>query len=126
MMDELCEAIRIFVRYDTPDENGDTRRDKNERFGRDHPDLIVNMDGAYLWEWYHRVASCVARVRDGICFPIPPSEFLAWAQMTGTLVRPMEWSILTAMDEVYCTGMSAEFEAYRIRQEEKAKAAQNG
>ena len=41
----LKEAVRVFVRYDLPDEKEDTRRARNERVGIYTPPFEIPEDG---------------------------------------------------------------------------------
>lgn len=69
-------------------------------------------------------------MRDGVCEPIPPSEFLAWAAATDTVIYPTEYKALRAMDRAYCTEMSKELKDYQERENERmkqeAEAAKSG
>lgn len=111
-----------------PDEKGVSRRERNERFSTDSPPLFVPDEGRYLWEWYEQLSSGVRRVEDGVCGPIPWSEYLAWSKVIGHIVRPREYAILRAMDEAFCTEMNKELADFRERQNQKAKdeAAKGG
>lgn len=100
------------------DEKGETRRERNERYDVYAPPLIIPDAGRYLWDWYNDIASCVGRVRDGVCYPIPPSEYKAWADVAGHIVNGNEYDILRAMDRSFCDMMNEEFEAYRQRQKD--------
>lgn len=71
--------------------------------------------GLHLWNWYHDLSRSVRRVRDGVCEPIPPSEFIAWKQATKREVYPHEYEILREMDVVFVSMMNDELEAYRER-----------
>jgi len=75
-----------------------------------------------LWNWYDQISSGVGRIRDGVCFPIPWTEFQAWANLTGNIVSPSEYAILHSMDLVFCDETNKELEAYRERLTEKSKA----
>lgn len=119
--------MRVFVRYDYPDENEQTRRERNEHMadeGADveSPPLIIPDEGQYLWDWYDTLNKCVSRTREGHCNPIPPSEFLAWKEASGLLINSSEYAVLCAMDRAYCEEMNKELAAYRERQREAAKA----
>lgn len=59
------------------------------------------------------------RVRDGICEPIPPSEYRAWMDNTRNIVYPLEYAILTAMDVAFCDETNKELSAFRIREQEQ-------
>lgn len=52
---------------------------------------------------------------------VPPSEFEAWCRLTGALVYPTEYDILTAMDRMYCDEANKELDADRSRREEEVK-----
>lgn len=116
------------VRYDTRDEDGKTRREKYQNFidsGSNvveaPPDIIPPIGGQHLWEWYFDLSSRLRRVRDGVCEPIAPSEYMAWAVLADEIVYPHEYAILGAMDVAFCDEMGKELEAFRQRQEERSK-----
>ena len=113
----MTEAIRVYVRYDVPDENGQTRRERNERFGKseESPLLEISDEGLYLWNWYFELSQSLLRVRSGVCEPIPPSEFIAWCQATRKLIEPVEYDILRAMDHAFCDEMNKEISDYNER-----------
>ena len=115
----MCEAIRIRIRYDFQDENKETRRERNARFGKESPELIITAQWQYLWDWYEALSAGVGRAVDGVCNPIPWSEFLAWSSVSGVVVHPSEYAILRAMDAVFCEEMNKEFTAYRDRLDAK-------
>ncbi len=73
-----------------------------------------------LWDWYFEVDERISRIDDGVCKMIPPSEWLAWAQLTGNIVYSWEYDILAAMDSAYCAGVNGEIAAGRAL-EEKGK-----
>jgi accessory colonization factor AcfC len=55
------------------------------------------------------------RVEDGVCFPVPWSEFLAWANVANVIVRADEYAILRAVDLAFCDEMNKELQAYQDR-----------
>lgn len=115
----MIEAICVRVRYDTLDENKKTRRERNEAFGETYsPPLVVPQNGRYLWNWYFELSESIRRVRDGVCEPIPPSEFVAWTIASGNIVYSGEYAILRAMDRAYCDEMNIELTDYSIRRKE--------
>lgn len=83
------------------------------------PPLQISDAAQYLWDWYNDLASGVGRVRDGVCYAIPPSEYKAWAEISGHIVYASEYAILRAMDRAFCDALNTEFEAYRERQKDK-------
>jgi hypothetical protein len=106
----------------TPDEKGQTRRERNDQFGEPSPPLIVPQSGLYLWEWYFDLSDSLRRVRNGICEPFPPTEYIAWRAATGNIVYAHEYAILRAMDGAYCAEMNVELADYRARQKAEAEA----
>ncbi|HRQ13087.1 MAG TPA: hypothetical protein PK205_07260 [Promineifilum sp.] len=56
--------------------------------------------------------------------PIPPSEFLAWFNAMGVVVRPDEYAILRAMDVEFCSCMQDRVNNERIRKADEAKREQ--
>lgn len=61
----------------------------------------------------------MSRTAEGVYRLIPPTEFEAWIRLTGTLVYPVEYDILVAMDQVYCEEANKELEDSRSKQQEK-------
>ena len=117
----MCDAIKYRVRYDQPDENGNTRRERNEQFGQDHltPELELDEVAQHYLNLYYRLSNRLKRVEDGNCSPIPPSEFLAWVTLTGVIVLPWEYDMLSQMDLAFCEEMNAELAAFQERQTDK-------
>lgn len=92
----------------------------------DHPDLplpppklYIPDEGKYLWNWFAQINGMFSRSSGGVVKPIPPSEFLAWAQLSGLIVNVAEYDILREMDAVYCVHMTEEAQKAQIRRREK-------
>lgn len=119
---ELKEAIRVFVRYEQPDERGLTRRERNESFQQPAPEFAIPEGGEYLWVWYHEISDTLRRVDDGVCFPIPWSEYKAWAEVTRQIVNSDEYAILRSIDIDFCDEMNKELQAFRERENERQRA----
>jgi len=125
----LVEAVAVHARYDTAliDHTDDgverviTRREYNETFDQTAPEVELSDAATYLWDWYFDIDARVGRVSDGVCRPIPPSEWLAWAHLTGHVVYRWEFAILAAMDLSYCQALNSEFSDRSFRRAEKAK-----
>lgn len=115
----MVEATRIYVRYDIEDDNGSTRREKNERANRLAPPFEVPSNGMYLWEWFKDLNSSISRISEGVCRLIPPSEIKAWSELTGNFIHPFEYDILNSMDIEFCNETNLEFKALRERQKEE-------
>lgn len=120
----MTTAVRVRVRYDTRREDGSTRRELHQRLVDDGstvvdlaPEPRIPLGGEHLWNWYFDLSDRLQRVRDGICSPVPPTEFRAWVQNTGEIVYPSEYAILGSMDVAFCDEMNKELADYRVRQE---------
>lgn len=107
--------MRVQIRYDTPDENDQTRRERNDNHGITSPEFIIPGGGEILWSWYFDVSSGVQRIADGVCLPIPAAEFMHWAQLTQTIVTAAEYAILRAMDVAFVAEMNVELQAFHER-----------
>ena len=102
-----------------------TRRQWNARYDEDLPEEDrdespipeVPEAGQYLWDWYFDLDAKITRISDGVCERIPPSEWKAWAELTGNIVYPWEFDILAAMDRVYSDAVTAEIAAGRALKE---------
>ena len=100
-----------------PDENGETRRERNKRFGKKdgEPDFSLSPECLYIWSWYWTISARVRRVRDGVAEPITPAVFLGWCEASDTIISPVEYGILCAMDDVFCEEMNLELKAFQDR-----------
>lgn len=118
---QLKQSIRVFVRYEQPDEKGLSRRERNENVDQSSPDFEIPIDGRYIWDWYFEISDCLRRVEDGVCFPIPWSEYRAWEKVTGTIVSNDEHAILRSIDVDFCDEMNKELQAYQEREKERQR-----
>lgn len=117
----MVAVIYHQIRYDQPDENGLTRRDRNENFGYETPDIFIPDHGAYLLNWFWEISNGVPRVKEGVCYPIPWSEYSGWVSVTNNIVRPSEYDTLRAMDAAFCEETNKELKDFRERQSDKAR-----
>lgn len=111
-------AVEVWARYYTKDGDGETRRERNARFNQDSPTLDVPDRGSHLWEWFTDISRS-RQYRDGSPQPISPTDWLAWSQMTGAIVRDEEWAILRAMDAAFVVAMTGELADQRAREADK-------
>lgn len=111
---DLCEAVRVQIRYHTKNEDGETRTEYNARFGQSDktPPLEIPEGGVVYWDWFWLVRNSIKSVIDGSANPIPPSEYLAWARMHNVIVRPSEFVIMAGMDRVFCETTNSEIRDY--------------
>lgn len=73
----------------------------------------------HVWDWYHAVSESVMRIKNGVCYPIPPSEFYAFTKMTGEIIHPYEYDMLRSIDSVFCVEMSKELSDLEVRKREE-------
>lgn len=93
-----------------------SRRDYNERYNKPSPEVEIPEAGEYLWGWFFEVSDAVGRLRDGVCHPIPPSEWVAWHTISEHIVYRWEFAILMAMDVAYCGAFNNELADKRLRE----------
>jgi hypothetical protein len=115
--------VRVFTRYDLREKEGvPTRRERNELLGYDSPKFEIPEAGFYLWEWFIEINSSVSRIDfNGNYCNIPPSEFLAWSQLTRNNLFPEEYDILRSMDDVFCKELNLDLKAKREREDEERR-----
>lgn len=120
--------MRVYARYDTPWRKFEvegrgttmlTRREAYPRFNQEAPPLEIPEGCEHVWDWFAQVSGTVGRVRDGVCDPIPPSEWLAWRNLTGEIVHSWEQEALFAMDIAFCDEMNKELEAKRLAHQDE-------
>lgn len=112
----------MVVRYDTPDENGETRRVRNEKFGAPSPELQVPDEAAHVWDWFWTLS---ARRRSGP-EAISYAEIGEWQRLAGMPVRPEEVEMLIQMDNAYLDEVGLEQRAQAERARDRQKGASRG
>jgi hypothetical protein len=97
------------VRYETPDRDGETRRQRNERFGvgEKNPVLCPPRYGSHLLEWFWD-ASETRRYEQGAPQQITPLEWAAWADAAGHLLTRDDYLILKKIDAAFVAAVAAE------------------
>lgn len=123
--EELSEAVRIATRYGTADHNGETRRERNDRFGLDSPEPVIPEGGAYLWDWFWELSQ---ERREGMNGPMPLSsrDIAAWCDISGNVVRPDEVAVLRRMDAAYRSALADEMRESMKRRESSHEAKPKG
>ena len=112
----LADATRLTVRYETKDENGETRRQRNSRFGAKSPEITPPPEAVHVWDWFW--SELTGRRHSGP-EPLTHAELDAWKRNTARLVRPQEIEMLIAMDEAFLSEMRKEQDAARERAMQK-------
>lgn len=115
MTAELCEAVAKHVRYYTPDENEETRAQRNIRFGRSIPEIIIPPRGLHVWEWFFDAVE----LKSDHCEITTSKDWLAWQEITGAIIHAREWRILRDMDKAYVIEMRKERRDLQVRLSEK-------
>lgn len=115
--------MRVYARYDLPDEKGETRRERNKKFGfEDAPDFEIPVYGEYIWELFSKLSNAIHRIDfNGYYYNLPPSEINAWCKLSNTDITSIEYDILSAMDNVFCREINADKSATMTRKFEEDK-----
>lgn len=121
----MAEALAIKIRYETPGPEGETRAQRNIRFGAGDKNQSYEVpdEAGYLWDWYLEILDGFQGVVNGEAVPIPPSEFKAWSDLTGNVVLPEEYAILRRMDAARRAALSEEIAYHRAVARDKAEQA---
>lgn len=109
----------MIARYETPDEDGETRRARNARYGMDHknpPEVLCKLQWAHLWHWFWNLNGS-RHSGDGGPQPLSYLEIDAWQRLTRTTVRVEEIQILIEMDGAYLSALHKEQAAQMARRE---------
>lgn len=117
------EAIRVYARYDLPDENGETRRKRNERFDfKDSPKLEIPSAGEYIWELFTLLSNAIYRIDfNGYYYNFPPSDIVSWCKLTNIDITPTEYDIISAMDRAFCSELNKDKNARDTKKFEEQK-----
>lgn len=124
------EAVRVYTRYDLPDEKGETRRERNIKFGQEdkNPEFEIPLAGEYLWDWFTRLSNAIHRVDfNGYYYNLLPSEILAWCKLANVEMTEDEYDIITAMDSSFCNELNTDIHAKNTsKMEEMDKKVKRG
>ncbi|KRG47341.1 hypothetical protein ARC20_03150 [Stenotrophomonas panacihumi] len=93
------------------DERGDTRRERNARFGIETPELEVPDEGGHLWEWFSELSNRRRTGPEALAF----AELGEWQRLTGQDVLPVEIEMLLSMDDAYLRAVREDQAAVRAR-----------
>lgn len=101
--------MQQIVRYQTPNKDGETRWQRNIRFGQGDKNPLIEppQTGEYIFEWFWELNSSR---QSGFGGPLPLSytEIAAWAAITGTIATRDEISIIRRLDSAYIAAVAAE------------------
>ena len=97
------------MKYEMPDDKGETRRQRNEKFGKPEltEDIEIPDEGLHIWSWFWDLN--VSR-QQGFSGPnaLLLTDIANWAGLTGEIIIREEISIIRAMDLVYLQKMAEE------------------
>lgn len=117
------EAVRVYARYDLPNEKGETRRERNLRFdyGKS-PEVDIPSGGEYLWDLFTTLSMVIHRVDfNGYYYTFPPSEILAWCELAKVDITSGEYEIISAMDNIFCNEINEDRSAAYSRKLDEQK-----
>lgn len=100
-----------------PDEKGETRRERNEKFGEETPDIDPPAVADHVWEWFFEISP---RRKSGP-ETLGLDEIQAWVNLFGRVVRPEEVKMLCAMDTAYVNAIRKEQQLMHERSRETTK-----
>ncbi|MGA0564173.1 phage tail assembly chaperone [Ancylobacter sp. VNQ12] len=108
--------VSLTVRYDTPDEKGETRRQRNIRFdeGEKNPDIEIPDGAEHILGWFWDLSSARSHGFSGPN-PLSLSDIAAWSRLMGEIVSREEIAILRAMDTAFVAAITAEQSAQMER-----------
>lgn len=115
----MVNAVGVFVRYDMPNEQGHTRRQRNQSLNLSSPEFSIHPAGERLWKIFIYLTNNYTRIKDGICERIPLSEVNRFDKIFGYGLNVYEYDILLAMDSRYCHEVNKELSAMRKKAEKK-------
>ncbi len=93
------------------DENGETRRQRNERFGAESPDVDVPMEGAHVWDWFWALSGRRRSGPEALTF----ADVGEWQRLVMVDLLPQEVEMLMAMDDQYLRAVREDQDAARAR-----------
>jgi hypothetical protein len=113
--ERLAEIVALQVKYDTPDEHGETRRQRNARFGQESPQPEEVEGGEHLLDAFW----ALDRLRTyGFSGPDPlqPGVIRDWCALTGEVLDRAEIQMLLDMDTAFLNAWYREAEARRPKE----------
>lgn len=91
------------------DEKGETRRERNARFGAETPDIDVPHEGGHVWDWFWSLSNRRRTGPEALSF----AEIGEWQRLTGQDVLPVEIEMLLSMDDAYLRAVREDQAAVR-------------
>ena len=98
-----------------PNEHGETRRQRNQKFNQPAPPVEIPSEGAHLWHWFWSLSNR----RPSGPEPLSYAEVGEWQRLTHTPIRPEEVEMLMRMDDAYLAEVRKEQAAAADRASKK-------
>lgn len=121
MSEAYVEFITLWVRYETKDETGETRRERNKRFNVTSPDFEPPSPFHYLWEWFVDLNADRSLDNNGYMKTLTATAIKSWSELTDTVIRPSEFRLLREIDKAFVTETNKEISDSRLRVQENAR-----
>lgn len=99
------------------DEKGETRRQRNSRFGQGSPDIDVPNQADHVWDWFWELSARRKSGPEALSY----AEIGEWQRLTRNTVRPEEVEMLMKMDDAYLVTFRDEQQANRERAADSKK-----
>jgi hypothetical protein len=112
----MCAYLVAQAKYNTADKNGETRKERNARFGLTYTAVQPPDSGAHLLEWLSD-AGRGRRFDSGYPCSLSLTDWQAWAELSDIIVRQEELAVLRNMDEAYINAVCKELSAQRKREQ---------
>ncbi|WP_313242172.1 hypothetical protein [Stenotrophomonas sp.] len=97
------------------DENGETRRQRNERFGATSPELHIPDAVTHVWDWFWLLSGRRHSGPEALTF----ADVGNWARLLQLELLPEEVSMLMAMDDQYLRAVREDQKAARERAQQQ-------
>lgn len=98
-----------------PNEEGETRRQRNRKFGQPAPDVEVPPEGSHVWHWFWSLSNRRRSGPEALSY----AEVGEWQRLTHTPIRPEEVEMIMRMDDAYLAEVRKEQAAAIERAKEK-------
>lgn len=110
------------MRYDTPDGGGETRRQRNARFGASRFSKPVDIPDNYehVWNWFWELSE-FRKYSDGHAECICPKDILDWKLLFGNLITRRECAMIIAMDASFREALAVEIKNNTARAADAAR-----
>lgn len=121
MCESFVEAVYTYTRYDTPGQDGETRRDRHARFEQPAPNVVIPEELDYLWGWFWEVTKTGTRVAQNQALPVSHLELKAWADNCDELLHGWEFRLLAQASVAWAAALNDEIRYFQDKEFQKSK-----